>query len=172
MIFLAAADAPLVLQGPRATIPPGWWESYWGVVAFGVALVVALALLEFARRRRQRPALTSAQQLLEQTLQQAARTSGPAAAALVSRGLRDFLASTDAQLATGLSTEELAARLAGLPLYLPARSLLLTALQTADLAKFAGATASPDILITQAREAVQRVETARRAFAAATPPRP
>ena len=52
------------------------------------------------------------------------------------------------------------------------QAALLTALQTADLAKFAGATASPDILITQAREAVQRVETARRAFAAATPTRP
>lgn len=172
MIFLAATDeAPLVLEGPRATIPPSWGESYWGVIAFGIALIVALALLEIARRRRQRPALTSAQQLLEQTLQQAARTSGPAAAALVSHGLRDFLASTDAQLSASLSTEELAARLEGLPLYLPARSLLLTALQTADLAKFAGATASPDILIAQAREAVQRVETARRAFAAA-PPRP
>ena len=173
MIFLAATDAAaLVLQGPRAPIPPGWWESYWGVVAFGVALVIALGLLEVARRRRQRPALTSAQQLLEQTLQQAARTSGPAAAALVSQGLRDFLASTDAQLAASLSTQELAVRLEGLPLYLPARSLLLTALQTADLAKFAGATASPDILIAQAREAVQRVETARRAFAATTQPRP
>jgi len=45
-------------------------------------------------------------------------------------------------------------------------------LRTADLAKFAGATASPDILIAQAREAVQRVETARRAFAATTQPRP
>jgi hypothetical protein len=172
MIFLAADDAPLVLQGPRATIPPGWWESYWGVLACGLALVVALVLLELARRRRQRPALTSAQQVLEQALQQAARTSGPAAAALVSHGLRDFLASTDAQLAASLSTEELAARLKVLPLYLPAQGLLLTALQTADLAKFAGATASPDILIAQVREAVQRVEAARRAFAIQAQPRP
>jgi len=172
MIFLAADDGPLVLQGPRATIPPGWWESYWGVVAFGLALIVTLGLHEAARRRRRRPALTSAQQLLEQTLQQAARTAGPAAAALVSQGLRDFLAATDGQLATSLSTQELAARLETLPLYLPAQSLLLTALQTADLAKFAGATASPDILITQVREAVQRVEAARRAFATQAQPRP
>ena len=53
-----------------------------------------------------------------------------------------------------------------------ARSLLLTALQTADLAKFAGASASPDILIAQVREAVQRIEAARRAFAPPAQPRP
>jgi len=172
MIFLAADDTPLVLQGPHAAIPPGWWESYWGAVAFGFALIVTLVLLEVARRRRQRPALTSAQQVLEQTLQQAARTAGPAAAALVSHGLRDFLAATDGQLAASLSTQELAVLLETLPLYLPAQSLLLTALQTADLAKFAGATAAPDILIAQVREAVQRVEASRRAFAAPAPIRP
>jgi hypothetical protein len=171
MIFLAADETPLVLQGPRATIPPSWLESYWGALACGVAVVVALALLEWARRQRQRPPLTSAQHTLEETLRQAAQATGPTAAALVSQGLREFLAATDAQLPTALSTQELAARLETLPLYLPARSLLLTALQTADLAKFAGATASPDILIAQVREAVQRVETARRAFAASPPPR-
>lgn len=164
MIFLAADETPLVLQGPRATIPPGWLESYWGVIVGGLVLVGALALLEWARRRRQRPPLTSAHQALEATLRQAAEATGPTAAALVSQGLREFLATTDPQLPTALSTQELAARLDTLPLYLPARSLLLTALQTADLAKFAGASASPDILIAQVREAVQRVETARRAF--------
>ena len=89
---------------------------------------------------------------------------------MVSRALRDFLAATDARLAAGLSTQELATRLTADPVYLPARALLLTALETADLAKFAGASASPDILIAQTREAVARVEAARRAFAA--PPRP
>jgi len=172
MTFLAADETPLVLQGPRATIPPGWWESYWGVVVGAVVLIVALALLELVRRRRQRPPLTSAQHALEDALRRAAQETGPIAAALVSQGLRDFLAATDPQLPTALSTQELAARLDSLPLYLPARSLLLTALQTADLAKFAGATASPDILIAQVREAVQRVETARRAFAAQAQPRP
>jgi hypothetical protein len=90
----------------------------------------------------------------------------------VSHGLRDFLAATDGQLAASLSTQELAAQLETLPVYLPAQSLLLTALQTADLAKFAGATAAPDILIAQVREAVQRVEASRRAFAAPAPNRP
>ena len=110
--------------------------------------------------------------LQRRTEDAAAVAAGPAAAALVSHGLRDFLAATDGQLAASLSTQELAARLETLPLYLPAQSLLLTALQTADLAKFAGATAAPDILITQVREAVQRVEASRRAFAAPAPIRP
>ncbi len=164
MLF-AADETILVLQGPRATIPPSWLESYWGALAGGVALVAALALLELHRRRRARPARTNAQQAFEAALEQADRAAGPAAAALVSQALRGFLAATDDGLPAGLSTEELAGRLAGRPVYLPARSLLLTALQTADLAKFAGADAAPDLLITQAREAVTRIEAARRAFA-------
>lgn len=171
MIPFAADEAPLVLQGPLGPIPPSWLESYWGVIAAGLVLIAALALLEFARRRRARPELTDAQAQLEESLRQAAQATGPAAAALVSRALRDFLAATDGRLAAGLSTQELAGRLSADPVYLPARGLLLTALETADLAKFSREGASPDLLITQTREAVARVETARRAFAAQAQPR-
>jgi len=170
-MFFAADETTLVLQGPRGTIPPGWLESYWGALACGVAVAAALALLEAHRRRRQRPVLGDARQALEATLRQAAQATGPAAAALVSQGLRGFLAATDPQLPAALSTQELAVRLATLPVYLPAQRPLLTALETADLAKFAGADASPDLLLEQAREAVARIEAARLAFALQAQPR-
>ncbi len=170
-MFFAVDDTPLVLQGPHPTIPPTWIASYWGVIACAAAIITALILLEIYRRRPRGP-LTDAGLTFERALAQAATTQGPAAAAAVSDALRTYLASSDAQLSTGLSTEELATRLRGLPVYLPAQAPLLVALQMADMAKFAGAEASPDLLISEAQEAVRRIEFARRTFAALSPQQP
>ncbi|MEY4307088.1 MAG: hypothetical protein RJA95_456, partial [Verrucomicrobiota bacterium] len=66
-----------------------------------------------------------------------------------------------------LSTEELAAVLATLPVFLPARQPLLAALRGADAAKFAGAALAPSALLADLREAARRLEEARRTFARA-----
>lgn len=171
-MFLFVDDSPLVLQGPQPTIPPAWLASYWGVIACAAAIVTTLILLEVYRRRRQYGPLTNAGLSFERALTQVTSMKGPAAAAAVSDALRSYLANTDAQLSAGLSTEELAKRLQGLPVYLPANAPLLVALQMADMAKFAGAEASPNLLISEAQEAVRRIEIARRTFASPAPPRP
>ena len=77
---------------------------------------------------------------------------------------RAYLAAAHPAAHAALSTEELAARLVDLPLFLPARQPLLAALRAADAAKFAGAPLDPAILIAAVREAAQRVEDARRAL--------
>lgn len=165
-MFFALDDTPLVLQGPQATIPPSWLASYWGVLACGCALVLMLVLLESYRRRRQRGPQTNAAYAFERALAQAAERKGPTAAAAISEALRTYLAATDEQLSAGLSTQELAGRIKGLLVYLPAQAPLLVALQMADMAKFAGAETAPDLLISEAQEAVRRIELARRTFAA------
>jgi hypothetical protein len=173
---LAAEEIPFVLQGPRPPVPPAFWESYWGLAVFGAALAVAAVLL--ARRfRRRGPAVVAPFAALETGLRLAEGQPAPAAIAQATRALRAYLAAVDARAAASLSTEELLAVLAGLPVFLPARQPLAAALRGADAAKFAGGSLEPALLVAGIREAARRVEDARRTFARPPtapllPPRP
>ncbi len=162
-MILAADEKPFALLGPRPALPPGWWESYWAVVVLGLAAATLLALLlaTWLRRPRQIPAPFAA---FEAALAAAAGRPAPEATRAVTAAFRAYLAAAHPAAHAALSTEELAARLVDLPLFLPARQPLLAALRAADAAKFAGAPLDPAILIAAVREAAQRVEDARRAL--------
>ena len=163
-MFLALEEAPFVLQGPKPTIPPAAWESYWalGLIALGLIALGVVALRRFLRKGP--PSLAPLAQL-DVALRLAEAEPAPAAIAQATRALRVYLASTDARAAVSLSTEELVLVLAGLPVFLPARQPLLAALRSADAAKFAGASLEVSLLIAGIREAAQRIEDAQRTFA-------
>ncbi|MFM7240955.1 MAG: hypothetical protein ACKO3A_02410 [Opitutia bacterium] len=162
-MILAADEKPFTLLGPRPALPPGWWESYWAVLVLGLAALTVLALLlaTWLRRPRRVPAPFAA---FEAALAAAADRPAPEATRAVTAAFRAYLAAAHPAAHPALSTEELSARLADLPLFLPARQPLLAALRAADAAKFAGATLEPAILIAALREAATRVEDARRAL--------
>jgi hypothetical protein len=164
MMFLALEEAPFVLQGPKPTIPPAAWESYWGsgLIALGLIALAVVALRQFLRKGP--PSLAPLAQL-DVALRLAESEDAPAAIAKATRALRVYLASTDARAAVSLSTEELVSVLAGLPVFLPARQPLLAALRSADAAKFAGAALEVSLLIAGIREAAKRIEDAQRTFA-------
>ena len=164
MMFLALEEAPFVLQGPKPTIPPAAWESYWGsgLIALGLIALAVVALRQFLRKGP--PSLAPLAQL-DVALRLAESEDAPAAIAKATRALRVYLASTDARAAVSLSTEELVSVLAGLPVFLPARQPLLAALRSADAAKFAGASLEVSLLIAGIREAAKRIEDAQRTFA-------
>jgi hypothetical protein len=163
-MFLALEEAPFVLQGPKPTIPPAAWESYWGsgLIALGLIALAVVALRQFLRKGP--PSLAPLAQL-DVALRLAESEDAPAAIAKATRALRVYLASTDARAAVSLSTEELVNVLAGLPVFLPARQPLLAALRSADAAKFAGAALEVSLLIAGIREAAKRIEDAQRTFA-------
>jgi hypothetical protein len=163
-MFLALEEAPFVLQGPKPTIPPAAWESYWGsgLLALGLIALAVVALRQFLRKGP--PSLAPLAQL-DVALRLAESEDAPAAIAKATRALRVYLASTDARAAVSLSTEELVSVLAGLPVFLPARQPLLAALRSADAAKFAGAALEVSLLIAGIREAAKRIEDAQRTFA-------
>jgi hypothetical protein len=163
-MFLALEEAPFVLQGPKPTIPPAAWESYWGsgLIALGLIALAVVALRQFLRKGP--PSLAPLAQL-DVALRLAESEDAPAAIAKATRALRVYLASTDARAAVSLSTEELVTVLAGLPVFLPARQPLLAALRSADAAKFAGAALEVSLLIAGIREAAKRIEDAQRTFA-------
>jgi hypothetical protein len=163
-MFLALEEAPFVLQGPKPTIPPAAWESYWGsgLIALGLIALAVVALRQFLRKGP--PSLAPLAQL-DVALRLAESEDAPAAIAKATRALRVYLASTDARAAVSLSTEELVSVLAGLPVFLPARQPLLAALRSADAAKFAGAALEVSLLIAGIREAAKRIEDAQRTFA-------
>jgi len=163
-MFLALEEAPFVLQGPKPTIPPAAWESYWGsgLIALGLIALAVFALRQFLRKGP--PSLAPLAQL-DVALRLAESEAAPAAIAKATRALRVYLAATDARAAVSLSTEELVSVLAGLPVFLPARQPLLAALRSADAAKFAGASLEVSLLIAGIREAAKRIEDAQRTFA-------
>jgi hypothetical protein len=163
-MFLALEEAPFVLQGPKPIIAPAAWESYWplGLIALGVIVLAVVALRQFLRKGP--PSLAPLAQL-DVALRLAEAEPAPAAIAKATRALRVYLASTDARAAVSLSTEELVAVLAGLPVFLPARQPLLAVLRSADAAKFAGGSLEVPLLIAGIREASKRVEDAHRTFA-------
>ena len=163
-MFLALEEAPFVLQGPKPTIPPAAWESYWGsgLIALGLIALAVVALRQFLRKGP--PSLAPLAQL-DVALRLAESEDAPAAIAKATRALRVYLAATDARAAVSLSTEELVNVLAGLPVFLPARQPLLAALRSADAAKFAGASLEVSLLIAGIREAAKRIEDAQRTFA-------
>jgi len=163
-MFLALEEAPFVLQGPKPTIPPAAWESYWGsgLIALGLIAIAVFALRQFLRKGP--PSLAPLAQL-DVALRLAESEDAPAAIAKATRALRVYLAATDARAAVSLSTEELVTVLAGLPVFLPARQPLLAALRSADAAKFAGASLEVSLLIAGIREAAKRIEDAQRTFA-------
>ncbi|MEY4817756.1 MAG: hypothetical protein RLZZ23_529 [Verrucomicrobiota bacterium] len=163
-MFLALEEAPFVLQGPKPTIPPAAWESYWGsgLIALGLIALAVVALRQFLRKGP--PSLAPLAQL-DVALRLAESEDAPAAIAKATRALRVYLAATDARAAVSLSTEELVTVLAGLPVFLPARQPLLAALRSADAAKFAGASLEVSLLIAGIREAAKRIEDAQRTFA-------
>jgi hypothetical protein len=163
-MFLALEEAPFVLQGPKPTIPPAAWESYWGsgLIALGLIAIAVFALRQFLRKGP--PSLAPLAQLAV-ALRLAESEAAPAAIAKATRALRVYLAATDARAAVSLSTEELVTVLAGLPVFLPARQPLLAALRSADAAKFAGGSLEVPLLVAGIREAAKRVEDAQRTFA-------
>jgi hypothetical protein len=163
-MFLALEEAPFVLQGPKPIIAPAAWESYWplGLIALGLIILAVVALRQFLRKGP--PSLAPLAQL-DVALRLAEAEPAPAAIAKATRALRVYLASTDARAAVSLSTEELVAVLAGLPVFLPARQPLLAVLRSADAAKFAGGSLEVPLLIAGIREAAKRVEDAQRTFA-------
>ena len=163
-MFLALEEAPFVLQGPKPIIAPAAWESYWplGLIALGVIVLAVVALRQFLRKGP--PSLAPLAQL-DVALRLAEAEPAPAAIAKATRALRVYLASTDARAAVSLSTEELVAVLAGLPVFLPARQPLLAVLRSADAAKFAGGSLEVPLLVAGIREAAKRVEDAQRTFA-------
>lgn len=163
-MFLALEEAPFVLQGPKPTIPPAAWESYWGsgLIALGLIALAVVALRQFLRKGP--PSLAPLAQL-DVALRLAESEDATSAIAKATRALRVYLASTDARAAVSLSTEELVSVLAGLPVFLPARQPLLAALRSADAAKFAGAALEVSLLIAGIREAAKRIEDAQRTFA-------
>ena len=80
-----------------------------------------------------------------------------------------MLHALDARAGMALSTEELAAQLLRLPAFLPARQSLLAALQAADAGKFSGAKIPTTLLIAGVRDALHKIEDARRALATKQP---
>ena len=163
-MILALEEAPFVLQGPKPTIPPSAWESSLalGLIALGL---VALAVYAVRRFLRKGPATLAPLAQLEVALRLAESQQGPAAITQATRAFRDYLATVEPRAAVSLSTEELIQLLASLPVFLPARQPLLAALRSADAAKFAGASLEVSLLVAGLREAVKRVEDARRTFA-------
>jgi hypothetical protein len=159
MPILAAEEATFALQGPKPAVPAGAWETYgWlGLGAVAVLLVLVWAALKARRAADATPAIAE----LEQAL-----ASPQADIASVTAALRGYLARVEPRAAASLSTEELTVRLGGLPIFLPARQPLLAVLHAADDAKFAGKPVQLPLLVAGIREAAQRIENARRTFAA------
>mgnify|MGYP006929195803 FL=1 len=163
-MILALEEAPFVLQGPKPPVPPAAWESNLalGLIALGL---VALAVYAVRRFLRQGPATLTPLAQLELALRLAETQPATEAIAQATRAFRDYLAAVEPRAAVSLSTEELVAALAGLPIFLPARQPLLATLRSADAAKFAGASLEVSLLVAGIREAAKRVEDARRTFA-------
>ena len=175
-MFLALEEAPFVLQGPKPAIPPSAWESY-GPMALVVVALLALATWAIRRFARRGPVPVAPIVRLEQALSAAESADRNEAVAQSTQAFRAYLAAVEPRAAASLSTEELGALLAGLPVFLPARQPLTAALRSADAVKFAGATPEVPLLIAGFREAARRVEEARRTFARPAvapllPPRP
>ena len=100
-MFLALEEAPFVLQGPKPTIPPAAWESYWalGLIALGLIALGVVALRQFLRKGP--PSLAPLAQL-DVALRLAEAEPAPAAIAQATRALRVYLAATDARAAVSL----------------------------------------------------------------------
>jgi len=165
-MLLAIDEAPVVLLGPKPPIAPGGWEALWpvAVLAFIVIGGIIIASLRWRRLRPAQPAIIE----LEKALRRAESLAGATATGEVTSALRTYLAAVDERVAASLSTEELTARISGLPVFLPARQPLLAALRSADAAKFASTPVELPLLLAGVREAAQRIEDARRTFG---PPR-
>jgi hypothetical protein len=163
-MFLALEEAPFVLQGPKPIIAPSAWEAYWalGLIVLGLIALAVVALRQFLRKGP--PSLAPLAQL-DVALRLAESQPAPEAIAKATRALRVYLAAIDARAGVSLSTEELVAVLAGLPVFLPSRQPLLAVLRSADAAKFAGGSIEVPLLIAGIREAAKRVEDAHRTFA-------
>jgi len=175
-MFLALEEAPFVLQGPKPPIPESAMETTW-LLAAGALTLVALAGFALRRHLRAGPRATAPLTQLELALTRAETQPVPAAIAQATEAFRAYLAAVEPRAAVSLSTEELVALLSGLPMFLPARQPLVSALRGADAAKFAGAALEVPLLLAGLREAAKRVEEARRAFARRVvapllPPRP
>jgi hypothetical protein len=163
-MFLAAEEAPFVLQGPRPPVAPPAWETA-GLLAVVALALVALAVFAVRRFRRATPKPLAPLAQLDRDLRLAEGRPSAEAVGLATRALRAYLAAVEPRAAPSLSTEELVALLSGLPVFLPARQPLLAALRGADAVKFAGASLEAPLLIAGIREAAKRVEDARRTFA-------
>ena len=142
-MFLAAEEAPFVLQGPRPPVAPPAWETA-GLLAVVALALVALAVFAVRRFRRATPKPLAPLAQLDRDLRLAEGRPSAEAVGLATRALRAYLAAVEPRAAPSLSTEELVALLSGLPVFLPARAPLL---------------------IAGIREAAKRVEDARRTFA-------
>jgi hypothetical protein len=155
-------ETPLVLQGPRPEVPAGFWAEHGWLLALVVTLICVGGWLLRRRRRTPRPAAPAAR--LETALRAAETQPATEALATATQALRAYLAAVDRRAATSLSTEELLRALGDDPVFLPAWQPLTAALRGADAAKFAGAAPELPSLFADLREAVRRIEAARRVF--------
>ena len=167
-MIIAAADNAFQLQGPQPLLAPACWETYgWLIAVLLVLLAFAgWAIVFFIRKQRPAPAPRLA---LEAALEGAENTPDETNALALVLALRAYLHALDARAGMALSTEELAAQLLRLPAFLPARQSLLAALQAADAGKFSGAKIPTTLLIAGVRDALHKIEDARRALATKQP---
>lgn len=157
-------DPAGLLLGPRGEVPPPWLEANWPllVAAGGLALGLGWLAWRLASRRRRPEDPADA---CRRALAGAARAGDPAErAARATSALRAYLAAVVADAPAGLSTEELASRCGRSPLLATAADPVIRALRSADAAKFAGEAVDADRVLSQAEDALARVELARRAL--------
>ncbi len=162
-----SADAPadVVLKGPMPEVPPGLLLSPWtwsAVILLG-GVIWGLALL-----RKGRPAPADPADETRRAIDAALALPPEQALTALAGALRRYVAAVEPHAPAGLSTEELERRLGALPEFMPARQPLIAALRAADASRFAGAETDPALVAAAAREAVNRTEAARGAFARAS----
>lgn len=159
------APADFALKGPMPEVPPGLLLSPWTWSALILSGAVIWGVMRLLRRD---PAPPDPAAETRQAIDAALALPPEEALAAVSNALRRYVAAVQPGAPAGLSTEELERRLGTLPEFMPARQPLIAALRAADAARFAGTEADPALVAAAARDAVNRTEAARGAFARAS----
>lgn len=159
------APADFVLKGPMPEIPPGLLLSPWTWSAAILLVGVIWGLVSLRRGAAARPDPAAE---TRRAIDDALALPPEQALTALAAALRRYVATVASAAPAGLSTEELDRRLGTLPEFLPARQPLIAALRAADASRFAGAETDPALVAAAAREAVDRAEAARGAFARAS----
>lgn len=158
---VAKAD---LLLGPRAEVPPPWWEAHAAVLLAALGLAIGLGWLAWRLSRRRARTEDPADACRRALAAARAATEPAVRAAGATAALRAYLAAVCPEAPAGLSTEQLTARVGASPLLATAADPVVRALRAADAAKFAGADVEDARVLAQAEDALARVELARRAL--------